>query len=65
MNALVLSSEIASTAYYQALSQSLRESGTKILEQAATTARDANVPFEQKNDRKDRGVRCGRDRRSG
>jgi nucleotide-binding universal stress UspA family protein len=48
MNALVLSSEIASTAYYQALAQSLRESGTKILEQAAAIARDANVPFEQK-----------------
>lgn len=48
LNALILESEIASTAYYQALAQSLRDSGAKILEHAATLVHDAGVPFEQK-----------------
>ena len=48
LNALVLESEIASTAYYQALSDALRESGANILEQAAKRVREAGVPFEQK-----------------
>lgn len=48
LNALILESEIASTAYYQALAQELRDSGAKILEQAATVVREAGVPFEQK-----------------
>lgn len=47
LNALVLESEIASTAYYQALADALRESGTKILDHAATLAREAGVSFEQ------------------
>jgi nucleotide-binding universal stress UspA family protein len=48
LNALVLESEIASTAYYQALADALRNSGSKILEHAATVVRAAGVPFEQK-----------------
>lgn len=48
LNALVLDSEIASTAYYQALAEALRNSGAKILEHAATVVRDAGVPFEKK-----------------
>ena len=48
LNALMLESEIASTAYYQALAQELRDSGAKILEHAATVVREAGVPFEQK-----------------
>lgn len=48
MNALLLESEIASTAYYQALAQVFRDSGTKILEQAAAVVREAGVSFEQK-----------------
>jgi nucleotide-binding universal stress UspA family protein len=48
LNALVLESEIASTAYYQALADALRSSGAKILEHAAMLVRQADVPFEQK-----------------
>lgn len=48
LNALVLESEIASTAYYDALSDALRESGANILEQAARRVRESGVPFEQK-----------------
>lgn len=48
LNAVVPESEIASTAYYQALSDSLRHSGLKILEHAAAAVREAGVPFEQK-----------------
>lgn len=48
VNALLLESEIASTAYYRALAEAFRKDGLEILEQAATAARDAGVPFEQK-----------------
>lgn len=48
LNTLILESEIASTAYYQALADSIRDSGVKILEHAATIVRDAGVPFEKK-----------------
>jgi nucleotide-binding universal stress UspA family protein len=48
LNALVLDSEIASTAYYQALADAMRASGAKILEQAAALVREAGVPFEKK-----------------
>lgn len=48
LNTLILESEIASTAYYQALATTIRDSGSKILEHAATLAREAGVPFEQK-----------------
>lgn len=48
LNTLILESEIASTAYYQALAESIRESGVEILEHAAMLVRDAGVPFEEK-----------------
>lgn len=48
VNALVPESEIASTAYYQALAEAFRKSGSEILENAAAAARIAGVPFEQK-----------------
>jgi nucleotide-binding universal stress UspA family protein len=48
VNALILESEIASTAYYQALAEAFRKEGLEILEAAATVAREAGVPFEQK-----------------
>lgn len=48
LNALLLESEIASTAYYQALARAFRDSGAKILEQAATVVRAAGVAFEKK-----------------
>jgi nucleotide-binding universal stress UspA family protein len=48
LNALILETEVASTAYYQALADALRGTGWKILEHAATAVRDSGVPFEQK-----------------
>jgi nucleotide-binding universal stress UspA family protein len=48
VNALILESEIASTAYYQALAEAFRKEGLEILEAAATVARESGVPFEQK-----------------
>jgi nucleotide-binding universal stress UspA family protein len=48
LNALILETEIASTAYYQALAEALRNTGSKILEHAATVVRESGVPFEQK-----------------
>lgn len=48
LNTLILESEIASTAYYQALAESIRDSGAKILEHAAMVVHDAGMPFEQK-----------------
>ena len=48
LNALILESEVASTAYYQALADALRSTGWKILEHAATAVRDSGVPFDQK-----------------
>jgi len=48
LNTLILDTEVASTAYYQALAEEIRSSGMKILEHAAMVARDAGVPFEQK-----------------
>ena len=48
LNTLILQSEIASTAYYQALATEIRNSGANILEHAATVARAAQVTFEQK-----------------
>ena len=47
LNALIAETEIASTAYYQALADALRNTGSKILEHAATVVRDSGVPFEQ------------------
>jgi nucleotide-binding universal stress UspA family protein len=47
LNALILETEIASTAYYQALAESIRASGEEILEHAATIAREAHVTFEK------------------
>lgn len=48
LNTLMLESEIASTAYYQALAESIRDSGVKILEHAAGVVRAAGLPFEEK-----------------
>lgn len=48
LNELILDSEIASTAYYQALAESMRSSGSKILEYAAMKARETGISFEQK-----------------
>jgi nucleotide-binding universal stress UspA family protein len=48
LNTLILESEVASTAYYQALADSIRASGAKILEDAAKATDEAGVPFEQK-----------------
>ena len=48
LNALVLESEIASTAYYKALADAIRAEGSRILEDAATLVRAAGVSFEQK-----------------
>ncbi len=47
LNTLILETEIASTAYYQALAEEIRGSGARILEHAAVVVRDAGVPFEQ------------------
>ncbi len=46
LNTLILETEIASTAYYQALAEEIRGSGLKILDHAAMVARDAGVSFE-------------------
>jgi nucleotide-binding universal stress UspA family protein len=48
VNALLLESEIASTAYYQALAEAFRKDGSEILAAAAAVAREADVPFERK-----------------
>jgi nucleotide-binding universal stress UspA family protein len=48
VNALLLESEIASTAYYQALAEAFRNEGSKILESAAEAARQAGVSSDQK-----------------
>jgi nucleotide-binding universal stress UspA family protein len=48
LNALILETEVASTAYYQALADALRNMGLNILQHAATAVRDSGVPFEQK-----------------
>ena len=48
LNSLILQSEIASTAYYQALAKDIRSSGENILDHAATVARRAAVTFDQK-----------------
>jgi nucleotide-binding universal stress UspA family protein len=48
VNALLLESEIGSTAYYEALADAFRKEGSQILEHAAMAAREAGVPFEQK-----------------
>lgn len=48
VNTLILETEVASTAYYQALADEIRSSGLKILEHAAMVAHDAGVTFEQK-----------------
>jgi nucleotide-binding universal stress UspA family protein len=47
-NVLLADPEIASTAYYHALAESIRQSGATILEDAVAVAREAGVPFEQK-----------------
>lgn len=47
LNELIPETEIASTAYYQALAESLRNEASNILEYAATVVRDSGVPFEQ------------------
>lgn len=48
LNTLILESEIASTAYYQALADEIRNSGKQILEHAAHVTRAAGVSFEQR-----------------
>jgi nucleotide-binding universal stress UspA family protein len=48
VNALILESEIASTAYYRALAEAFRKEGLEIIEAAAIVARASCVPFEQK-----------------
>lgn len=48
LNAAILESEIASTAYYQVLADALRKDAAEILEHAAMVVREAGVPFEQK-----------------
>lgn len=48
LNSLILQSEIASTAYYQALAKDIRSSGENILDHAATIVRRAAVTFDQK-----------------
>lgn len=48
VNAMLLESEIASTAYYQALAEAFRKEGLEILENAALATREAGVSFEQK-----------------
>ena len=48
VNAMLLESEIASTAYYQALAEAFRQEGSHILDKAARVAREAGVPFEEK-----------------
>jgi nucleotide-binding universal stress UspA family protein len=48
VNALILESEIASTAYYQALAEAFRKEGAEILDAAAAMARETGVSFEQK-----------------
>lgn len=48
LNTLILESEIASTAYYQALADSIRASGAKILDDAALVTHEAGVSFEPK-----------------
>ncbi|MDY6949449.1 MAG: universal stress protein [Pseudomonadota bacterium] len=47
VNAMLLESEIASTAYYEALAEAFRREGSEILEHAAGAARQAGVAFEQ------------------
>ncbi|HEY0938955.1 MAG TPA: universal stress protein [Steroidobacter sp.] len=48
VNALLLESEAASTAYFQALAESFQKQGEEILGKAAAAAREAGVAFEQK-----------------
>jgi len=48
LDTLILDTEIAATAYYQALADEIRSSGLKILEHAALIAHDAGVSFDQK-----------------
>jgi nucleotide-binding universal stress UspA family protein len=47
VNALILESEIASTAYYEALAEAFRKEGSEILDAAVATAHEAGVSFEQ------------------
>lgn len=48
LNTLILESEIASTAYYQALADSIRALGRKVVEDAAVVTHEAGISFEQK-----------------
>lgn len=48
VNAMLLESEIASTAYYQALAEAFRKEGSEILGNAAAAVRGAGVSFEQR-----------------
>jgi nucleotide-binding universal stress UspA family protein len=48
VNDLIMAPEYVPAAYYEAIIQSLRESGVKVLEQATTPIRRADVPCEQK-----------------
>jgi nucleotide-binding universal stress UspA family protein len=48
VNALILDSEIASTAYYQALAEAFRRDGSEILEHAVSLAREEGIAFEPK-----------------
>ena len=48
VNELVMTPEYVPSAYYESIFQSLRESGTKLLEHAAAMARRADLSCEQK-----------------
>lgn len=48
VNELVMAADYVPSVYFEKIFQSLRESGTKVLDQAAATARRAGVPIEQR-----------------
>lgn len=48
VNELVIAAEYVPTVYYEPMLVPLREAGVKVLEQAASVARRADVPCEQK-----------------
>ena len=48
VNELVLAGDAVPSVYYEPIFQALRESGAKVLEQAAAVARRANLSCEQK-----------------
>jgi nucleotide-binding universal stress UspA family protein len=48
VNELIIAAEYVPSVYYEPIFVSLRESGAKVLEQAVSVARRADVPCEQK-----------------